>query len=116
MRAHSLLAGAHEVRGKKPLMHRNVRTFVNGAYRGGKLLYALTAAIEAVAGSFANDRIGRINYAAVWANRTVRPADSFKMLPGSMFVIENFVCEIDGHFWAPLLPTISHTPVCLSSA
>src|ERR1700730_17054045 len=58
MRAHTLLAGAHEVRGKEPLMHWNVRTFVNRANRGGELLHAFTAAIETMAGSFANDRIG----------------------------------------------------------
>jgi hypothetical protein len=57
-RTHTLLAGAHEVCGKKPLMHGDMRTFVNRANRGGELLYALTAAIEAVTGSFANDRIG----------------------------------------------------------
>src|SRR5580704_15158248 len=81
MRAHALFAGAHEMRGKKPLMHGDMRTFVNRANCCCKLLHALTAAIEAMAGSFANNRIGRIDYAAVRTNRAVWPADAFEMLP-----------------------------------
>jgi hypothetical protein len=116
MRAHAFLAGANKMRRKKPLVHRNVRVLVNCANRGGELLHAFTAAIKAVAGSFANDRIGRIDYAAVRANTTVRPADSFEMLPGIGFVIEDWIGKIDRHFRAPLLSQVSHIPVCLSSA
>src|ERR1700730_1562353 len=116
MRAHSLFAGAHEMRGKKPFMHGNMRTFVNSADRCGELLHAFTAAMKAVAGSFANDRIGRIDDAAVRTNRTIRPTHTFEMFPSCIFVIENRVCEIDGHLRAPMLPTISHILACLSSA
>ena len=113
MRAHALLAGAHEVRGKKPLAHWNVRTFVNRSNRGRKLFHAFTAAIESMAGSFANDRIGRIDYATVRANRAVRPADSFEMLPGSGFVIEDWIGKIDRHFRAPTLSQCrTFQPVC----
>src|ERR1700736_3925153 len=110
MRAHSLFAGAHEVCGKKPLMHGNVRTFVNRANRCGELLHALTAAIKAMASSFANDRIGRIDYAAVRANWAVRPANSFEMFPSGGFVIEDWIGKIDRHFRAPLLPIVSQIP------
>jgi hypothetical protein len=116
MRAHALLAGAHEVRGKKPLMHRNVRTFVNRANRCGELFHTFTAAIEAVAGSFANDWIGRINYAAVRANRTIRPADSFEMLPSFGFIGKDWIGKIDRHLRAPTLSAMSHIPACLSGA
>ena len=109
-------AGAHEMRGKKPLMHRNMRTLVNGANRCGKLLHAFPTTVKAMAGSFANDWIGRIDYAAVRANRTIWPADGFEMFPSCGFVIENFVCEIEGHFWAPNVDPISSIFVCLSSA
>jgi hypothetical protein len=89
-------------------MHWDMRAFVNRANCGRELLHALTAAVKAVADCFANDRIGRIDYAAVRANRTVRPADSFEMLPSSGFVIEDRVGKIDRLSSSVVEPSISN--------
>src|SRR5208282_1772277 len=40
MRRHTFLSGAHEMRRQKPLMHRNMRTLVNGPNCRGKLFDA----------------------------------------------------------------------------
>ncbi len=44
-----------------------------------------------------------LNLAAMWAIRTIRPADRLKVLASLVFVCENWIGEVDGHGAFPSL-------------
>src|SRR5208282_4944858 len=104
------------MRRQKPFVHWNVRTLVNCADCRGELLDTFVAAIKARACRLAVDLVRRAYDAAMWTDRAVRPADRFEMRPSGGFVIENRVCDIDGHWKAPKMLILSHFRACLSSA
>lgn len=116
MRADALFAGAKQMRGQQPFVHRDMRALVNGPDGRRELLYALMASVKAMTGCFACDFVGGIDDATVGANRTMRPSDSFEVRPSGVFIVENRVGEIDRHKRLQIVNLLSHFAACLSSA
>lgn len=109
MRAHSLFAGAHQMRRQKPFRHRDMRAFVNRADRSRELLPAVFAVIPARPHGLAAQRRYAVKGAAERAIATLRPADRFEVRPRLIKVRENRVRKINsrGH-WPISLRPISH--------
>ncbi len=116
MRAHALLAGAKQMRGEQPLVHGDMRALEDRSHSGRELLATLMATVKAMARGFGNNRVGGVHNSAMRANRTIRPADDFKVLPSGGFVVEDRVGKIDGHLRAPMLSRSCPGQACLSSA
>ncbi len=81
-----------------PLVHWNVRALVNGPDRGRERLVAILALVDAAASGLAPEPGRAIDAAALGANRAFGPNGGFKMSPSGVFVGENRVGEIGGHF------------------
>ena len=92
----AFLAGAHQMRRKKPLGHGNVRPLVNCAHGRRELPAALFAVVPARPHRLAAQRLHGIRLAAERAVGTVRPADRFKVLPGLVGVGEDRIGKVNG--------------------
>src|SRR5215210_4743844 len=100
MRAHALLAGAHQECRHQPFVERDMRAFKEGADRDGKLFAARVALIPAGTGaegrSFAEG-------AAMTADRAGWPKLGFKPLARLGLVLKGLVVEFVrlGHWPLP---------------
>src|SRR5882724_12039187 len=88
MGAHALLTTAQEVDGLEPLMQRDMAALEKRADRNREVAAALllAAGVQAGAMLIASD-LADVEGAAMRADRTVRPTDRFKMLPGFFGVV-----------------------------
>lgn len=96
VRAHALLAGAHQMRREKPLRHRNVRPLIDRADRCRELLPAILAVIPARPHRHAAQCCHAIKHATERAVRTIRPTDGFEVLPRLVCIGEDRVGEVYG--------------------
>src|ERR1017187_3933548 len=85
-RAHALLAGAHEMNRKEPLVERDVRILEDAAHGNGEFVPASTALVQTLARSLTRQLVGVVDFAAMRAHRTFRPALFFKELPRLLFI------------------------------
>src|ERR1700686_1202670 len=97
MGAHALLGSAHEVGSEQPLVQRDMRTLIQRAHGGCEGLLTGAALVEAGARALALEFGGLVDGAAMRADRAIRPAKGFEMLPGCIFVSENRVSKIASH-------------------
>src|SRR2546429_9508298 len=78
-----------------------MRTLINSADCCGKWFFASAALEKAPTRTLSLQFGSLIDYTTMWANWTVGPADRFKVLTGSVFVVEDLVSEIDWHSMTP---------------
>src|SRR5436309_2058439 len=78
-------------------MHRDMAAFVNRADCRREGFAACLAFIDTRPRALAA-KLGSVSdNAAVWADGTIRPAKRFEMCSGGVFVVKDWICEIDGH-------------------
>src|SRR5579863_2812989 len=88
MGADALLAGAEKVIGQQPFAQGNVAVLEDRPNRHRELLAASRtlphagAHVLALLGSGRGEPVGVIHFAAMWADRTIRPAELFDILSG----------------------------------
>src|SRR5690606_35516787 len=92
-----LLAGAHQVHGEQPLVQRDLAALKHGADRDGKLLAAGFALQQAGTVGRALKGIRLAFYAAMRADRTVRPTQRLKVSASLVSVLEVRGEQISGH-------------------
>jgi len=108
MGTHALLRSGHQPEGKEPLRKRDVAALHNRIGADRELLAALAAMV--VAGcrlgvrvllrrlahhGFGRQCMHRLLLLAEGANSTIRPALSFKVLAGFVFVVENRIRDVN---------------------
>lgn len=90
MRADALFARAHEVHGEPPFCQRNVRPLEYGFDRGGELLVAGVAVVQAGPRALAlGFRHILASGATVRTDSTIRPPHRFERFAGFVFIGEN---------------------------
>src|SRR5260370_41614531 len=97
MCAHSLLAGGHQMCSEKPFVQRDMAALVERAHGRREGLLTGAALVEAGAGALALKLRSLVYRAAMRADRTIGPAQGFKVLAGGGFVGENLGGKVAGH-------------------
>ena len=97
MGAHTFLARAHQVEGKKALVERDMSLLENCANLDRELLAAaLLSALTEAKARLAEVVVLRVDRAAMRADRSVGPQHAFKVLKGGGFVVKVGLAE-NGH-------------------
>src|ERR1035441_7159023 len=92
MGAHVLLAGAEKVIGQQPLAQGNMAVLEDRANGHGELLPAPATLPDPIAdmlvllGRLRRQAIGVIDYTAMWAYGTIRPAEFFQVFPRRILI------------------------------
>src|SRR5580658_4128398 len=103
MSRYALFRRCHEMKGERPLREREMAIFHDGPDRDRKRLMARVALIHAGPVRIALKERCNADHAAMRANRlAIRPMQLLEMSAGERLVVENRVCEIDGHGKAPM--------------
>lgn len=111
MGTHAFLAGSHELRSEQPLAQRNLAALHNGVDGDGERLAAVFALVDtrtrACAGQLGN---AVAHDAAARADGAARPEQAFEMFARCVFVVEDWVAEIDfgGHCPWPMIVGLSY--------
>lgn len=113
--AHTLLGRAKQVRGQHPGMERYLGTFEHRPNGHSELSTAVSAGVYAFAVRGAVQFVIALRSATVWAYRTIRPTDGFKVLAGRVFVGKARFCESGGHGASPKYAFRILPLMCLSS-
>ena len=85
------------MRREQPLVQRNMRPLVKCAHRRREGLLASAALVEAGARALALELRSLVYDAAMRADRTIGPAQGFKVLPSGSFVRENLFSKVASH-------------------
>jgi len=88
LRAHALLAGAHQVAGLQPDVKLDLAGLEHSADRDGELLAALSALVQAGAMGGAGELVELVDHSAVRTDDAIGPAQTFKVRARGFFVLE----------------------------
>lgn len=91
--ADAFLAGAHEMKGHEPFTQADVRAVEDRSNGHSERFAALGALVESGAGAFALHGKGTLR-TAMWASAPSRPADTFEVFAGLIFIQTSGFCEI----------------------
>jgi len=94
VRAHALLARAHQMERHDPLVERKMAALHHSADRDREGPPASIALEQAGPMALALQALHVVNLAAVRAERAVRPADTFQVSPGGIVIVEHAVGEV----------------------
>jgi hypothetical protein len=103
VRTYPLLAGSHKVKSEKPFVQFDMGILKDCPHRHSERLAASIALAKPWPVAFAFKQFDFHRFAAMRANRSIRPAQFFKVLPCGGFIGENWV---SGHGSELLVNTV----------
>ena len=98
----TFLAGGHQIKAEHPLRERYLAALHHRIDGHGEGLAAVVAPIDAGARALAFEFLYILGI-AVSARDAVRPTHAFEMRASRCFVVENRMCQVNGHDTIPLL-------------
>ena len=116
MRRDAFLARRHQAERQRPFVQRDMAAFHDGADRDSERFAAGVALIHAGAMRLAFNERRLFDHAAMRANGlAIWPADRLEIGARRVLIVENRVCEIEGH-GKLLCPEQWQNPDIMSSA
>jgi hypothetical protein len=95
--AYPLFTPGHKMKSQKPFMQLDMGIFTDCPHSHGERLATAVALIKTWAMALALKLGDLFGFAAMRANRAIRPAKFFEVLSGFVFIGENGVCEVCTH-------------------